>query len=124
MTDEARSASSGPTGREASRHGRSPARDARAPTSDGRPSLREIVREVFFGMVGYEFSREARERRAHLETLFMVVTMGDVIGLPVLPPYYSLRLLPFAAADVERWKRRVLREREFHEEHEFHLHGL
>jgi hypothetical protein len=42
----------------------------------------------------------------------------------VLPPYYSLRLLPFVVPQVETWKRRVLREREFHEEHEYDLHGM
>jgi hypothetical protein len=72
----------------------------------------------------FEFVREARERRANTETLFMAVTLGDMIGLPILPPYYSLRLLPYAVEDVDRWKRRVLRERHFTEEHEYDLHGV
>jgi hypothetical protein len=47
-----------------------------------------------------------------------------MIGLPVLPPYYSLRLLPYVVPNIETWKRRVLRERDMHEEHEFDLHGM
>jgi hypothetical protein len=89
-----------------------------------RPSLKNVLREFLYGMATFEFAREAREMRAHLETIFMVVTLGDMIGLPVLPPYYSLRLLPYATGDVELWKRRVLRERHFTEEHEFDLHGI
>ena len=52
----------------------------------------------------------------------MVVVVGDMIGLPVIPPYYSLRLLPFVTPQVATWKRRVLRENEFTDRH--HLHGV
>jgi hypothetical protein len=74
-------------------------------------------------MGGYEFTRHAMETRAALETLFMAVTVGDMVGLPVLPPYYSLRLLPYVTPQIETWKRRVLRERDSTEEHDFDLHG-
>jgi hypothetical protein len=47
-----------------------------------------------------------------------------MLGLPVIPPYYALRLLPYLAPNIATWKRRVLREREFTDEHEFHLHGV
>ena len=73
-------------------------------------------------MTGYEFARQAIETRAALENLFMAVVVGDMIGLPVIPPYYSLRLLPFVTPQVATWKRRVLREREFTDQN--HLHGI
>jgi hypothetical protein len=92
--------------------------------NDRPGGVREIVREFLFGMTGYEFARHAIETRAALESLFMAVTVGDMVGVPVLPPYYSLRLLPFVLPQIETWKRRVLREREFHEEHEHDLHGV
>lgn len=75
-------------------------------------------------MMGYEFARHAMETRAALETVFMVSVVGDMIGVPVIPPYYSLRLLPYVVPQVSTWKRRVLREREFTEEHEYDLHGV
>jgi hypothetical protein len=75
-------------------------------------------------MGSFEFVRQATETRAALETLFMAVTVGDMVGLPVLPPYYSLRLLPYVTPQIETWKRRVLREREPSEQHEFDLHGV
>ena len=86
--------------------------------------LRSALNEFFYGMTGYEFARHAIETRAALENLFMVVVVGDMIGLPVIPPYYSLRLLPLVTPDVVRWKRRVLRERDFTDLHDHHLHGI
>ena len=45
-------------------------------------------------------------------------------GLPIIPPVYSLRVLPYALPHIATWKRRVLREREFSDGEEFHLHGV
>lgn len=75
-------------------------------------------------MTGYEFAREAIEMRAALETIFMVVTVGEMVGLPVMPPYYALRLLPYVVPHTATWRRRVLRDRDFREEHGFELHGV
>jgi hypothetical protein len=86
--------------------------------------LRNALRDFLYGMGGYEYARHAMEVRASLESLFMAVTVGDMIGLPVLPPYYSLRLLPHLVPEIETWKRRVLRERDPTEQHEFDLHGV
>ena len=89
-----------------------------------RHSWRNVLREFLFGMVGMEFSQHALEMRASVETLFMLAVVGDVIGVPIMPPYYSLRLLPYVVPQIETWKRRVLREKEFSDEHDYHLHGL
>jgi hypothetical protein len=86
--------------------------------------LRQRIREFLFGMTGYEFAREAIEMRAALETIFMVVTVGEMVGLPVMPPYYALRLLPYVVPHTATWRRRVLRDRDFREEHGFELHGV
>jgi hypothetical protein len=86
--------------------------------------LRSALGQFAYGMTGYEFARHAIETRAALENLFMVVVVGDMIGVPVLPPYYALRLLPYVTPEVKLWKRRVLREREFSDQHDAHLHGV
>jgi hypothetical protein len=36
-----------------------------------------------------------------------------MLGLPLLPPYYTLRLLPYVIPSLERWKRVLLRERDW-----------
>ena len=52
------------------------------------------------------------------------IMFGDMLGVPILPPYYGLRLLPWLVPQIETWKRRVLRERELGSDHEHHLHGI
>jgi hypothetical protein len=84
----------------------------------------QSIREFLFGMIGMEFTEHAMEMRASVESLFMLATVGDMIGVPIMPPYYSLRLLPFIVPHIATWKRRVLREREFSDEHDYHLDGL
>ena len=74
--------------------------------------IRAALAEFAYGMTGYEFARQAIETRAALENLFMVVVVGDMIGLPVIPPYYSLRLLPYAVPQIATWKQRMLREKD------------
>ncbi len=87
-------------------------------------AFRKAARDFMFGMVGLEMASHALEMRASLESLFMLATLGDMLGVPVIPPYYSLRLLPFVVPNIATWKRRVLRPREFTDEHDYHLEGL
>ena len=81
-------------------------------------------KDVAYGMGAHDMSRYAIRTRASMEHLFILITMGDLIGVPILPPYYSLRLLPYVVPNISTWKRRVLREREFSDEHDYHLEGL
>jgi hypothetical protein len=78
--------------------------------------LREAGRaagEIFYGMTTFGWVRDLRRGRTEAEMLFLMISFGDLIGLPLLPPYYSLRLLPFVMPRIERWKRAVLRERDW-----------
>ena len=90
----------------------------------GEKTLLEKIREFLYGMIGYEFEEHAVQMRSTMESLFMAITFGDMLGLPIVPPYYGLRLLPFIVPSVATWKRRVMREREFSDNHEFDLHGI
>jgi len=71
-----------------------------------------ILREVLYGMTVHEMDLELRKERGHLDHLFMLVVFGDLIGLPLLPPYYSMRLLPYIIPSIEKWKRSLLREKD------------
>ena len=72
----------------------------------------ETLRDVFYGMFLYDSVRTLHRQRAELEHLFILVMFGDLVGVPILPPYYSLRLLPFTVPHVQHWKNRLLRERD------------
>ncbi len=78
----------------------------------GAQSFR-TVRSVFYGMAAHEIVVYAVRMRRGMEHLFILVTLGDLIGVPILPPYYSLRLLPHVVPQIGSWKRQLLREREF-----------
>jgi hypothetical protein len=69
-------------------------------------------REVTYGMAAHDMTRYALRTRASMEHLFILVTMGDMLGIPILPPYYSMRLLPYVVPQVSTWKRRMLREKD------------
>ncbi|NWG03813.1 MAG: hypothetical protein HXY44_13255 [Syntrophaceae bacterium] len=70
------------------------------------------IREIIYGLTLHEMDLETKKARGNLDQLFMLVVFGDLVGLPLLPPYYSMRLLPYIIPSLERWKRSVLRERD------------
>lgn len=82
------------------------------------------MKQFLYGLTGYEFARYAVETRQELESIFIIVTLGDLIGVPVLPPIYSLRLLPYVAPEIGMWKRHLARRKEFWEREEYDLHGI
>ncbi len=78
----------------------------------GLKGLLGRFREVTYGMAAHDMTRYALRSRASMEHLFILTTMGDLLGVPILPPYYSLRLLPYVVPQVSTWKRRMLREKD------------
>ena len=72
----------------------------------------KVIREIMYGLMIHEMDLELRKEKGHLDNLFMLVVFGDLIGVPLLPPYYSMRLLPHIVPSIETWKRRVLREKD------------
>lgn len=77
-----------------------------------KKSFLQNLREIMYGMATHDMSRYAVRTRASMEHLFILITMGDLIGVPILPPYYSLRLLPYVVPQISTWKRRLLREKD------------
>ncbi len=70
------------------------------------------VREFVYGAAAHDSARFALKSKASMEHVFMLVTMGDMLGVPIVPSYYSLRLLPFTMPQIATWKRRMLREKD------------
>ncbi len=75
-------------------------------------SLFDSLKSVMYGMAGHDMARYALKTRGSMEHLFILITMGDLLGIPILPPYYSLRLLPYVVPQISTWKRRMLREKD------------
>jgi hypothetical protein len=60
----------------------------------------------------YEMVRDLNKERGMIERLFILAVFGDVLGVPLLPPYYALRLLPYVVPRIESWRYSMLRERD------------
>ncbi len=86
--------------------------DERQEREGGLKGLLGKMREVTYGMAAHDMTRYALRSRASMEHLFILTTMGDLLGVPILPPYYSLRLLPYVVPQISTWKRRMLREKD------------
>jgi len=80
--------------------------------TEEKQGLFSKLKEIAYGMSAHDMSRYALRTRASMEHLFILITMGDLIGVPILPPYYSLRLLPYVVPNISTWKRRMLREKD------------
>lgn len=68
--------------------------------------------DILYGATIYEMVRGLNKERAQLEHLFVLIVFGDILGIPILPPYYTLRLLPYVAPRFAGWKMTLLRERD------------
>ncbi len=75
--------------------------------------LRDAVKQVTYGMALHSQVTGVLKTRMYIEHLFTLMILGDMLGLPILPPYYSLRLLPYTIPSIKSWKHRFYRERDF-----------
>ncbi len=77
-----------------------------------KSDMKSVVKGILYGMAAHGHVTAALRTRMYIEHLFMFVTLGDMLGIPILPPYYSLRILPYAVPNIKQWKQRVFRERD------------
>lgn len=82
------------------------------------------IKDFVYGLAAYSFVHHTEEIRREAEALFLLATIGDLAGLPMMPPIYALHLLPHVAPDLAKWKRQLACRREFWEKEEFDLHGV
>jgi hypothetical protein len=73
---------------------------------------RRVLGGVLYGMFVHDMARAMTRTRGTMEHLFILITFGDLVGIPILPPYYAMRLLPFIVPEINGWRRRLLRERD------------
>nr|WP_287582335.1 hypothetical protein [Candidatus Borrarchaeum sp.] len=78
-----------------------------------KKGIKSAMKEFVYGMATHDMVRYMLKTRMYLEHLFMLITLGDMLGIPILPPYYSLKILPYAVPNIATWKKRIFRERDF-----------
>lgn len=75
-------------------------------------SLVKALGQMFYGATVYDWVRELQKERGMVERLFVLAVFGDFLGVPILPPYYALRLLPHVVPSIQTWRYSMLRERD------------
>jgi hypothetical protein len=70
-----------------------------------RSKIVGFFKDFTYGMATHGMARQALKTRSSMEHLFILI-------IPILPPYYSLRLLPHVVPQITTWKRRMLREKD------------
>jgi hypothetical protein len=78
-------------------------------------SLGKFLKDFFAGIAYLEIEQTVRQEKNSRQSLFLLFTFGDLLGVPVFPPYYSLRILPYVFPALDSWKKRMLRERDLTE---------
>jgi hypothetical protein len=80
---------------------------------DQGAGILKSMREFLLGFTGYEHSVTALKQKAALDNLMTLIFFGDLIGLPIIKPYYALRMLPHVFPRLEGWKRSMMRQRDW-----------
>lgn len=78
--------------------------------------LRDLWRaagRILYGMTVFDMVMELRRARGRREELFTLVVFGPLLGVPIIPPYWALRLLPYVMHTIGPWRRSLMRERDF-----------
>lgn len=70
------------------------------------------IKDFLYGFLLHGMVSGVYEKRAELEDIFMLFALGETIGVPVFPGFYSLRLIPYYTARFPRWKKKMLKPKD------------
>lgn len=77
-----------------------------------RSNLTESIRQFIRGATSRMPALVPMKEMAGMERVFFLTVFGDHLGIPVMRPYYSLRLLPHMVPRIGPWTHSLLRERD------------
>jgi hypothetical protein len=77
--------------------------------------LKKALKDFFFGATAFEIQQTVRQEKLARLDLILLFSFGDLLGVPVFPSYYSLRLLPYFYPALHSWKKRMLKEKDLTE---------
>ena len=66
-----------------------------------------------WGLFVYDLYTENLKMRIRYNDAVNLLVFSEQLGIPLMNSYVSMRLLPYFVGDLEHWKRRELRERDF-----------
>ena len=72
----------------------------------------QTAKDFLYGFLFHGMVSEVYEKKAEFEGVFMVFILGETIGVPILPGFYHLRLIPYYAARFPHWKKKTLKPKD------------
>ncbi len=69
------------------------------------------LKDVLYGLFVFDFEQNLRAESIRNTDVFLALTVGELLGLPLHTSYYTLQLLPYVFDELPFWKRRACRER-------------
>ncbi|MEM0485106.1 MAG: hypothetical protein QW434_10485 [Pyrobaculum sp.] len=83
----------------------------------------KAIRDFFFGLLFLDLYRETAKLHRQTRFLIEILVFGDLLGVPFLTTYYSLRLLPYIYPTISEIRKEAVKEHEiFDLLGEFHAH--
>ena len=77
--------------------------------------LKKALSDFIYGFTVHGHVEVIRKQIMTHNFTFMTLLYGDMLGLPLLPPIYKYKLLPYFFPFIELWKREILKDKDFFE---------
>jgi hypothetical protein len=78
----------------------------------GQSGFIQAIKDFLYGFFLHGMVSGLYEKKSELEDIFMLLIVGETIGVPVFPGFYHLKLVPYYAGRFHRWKKKTLKPRD------------
>lgn len=75
--------------------------------------IKNSLKDVLYGATVTNIIKTYKKMTYEMNAALMIVTIGDLIGVVVIPPFYKYNLLVHWFPHINVWKRELLREKEY-----------
>ncbi len=75
-----------------------------------------VIKEALWGLFLFDFYTENVKMRLRYNDAVNLLVFSEQLGIPLMNSYVSMRLLPYFVGDLEGWRRREMRERDYLED--------
>ena len=77
--------------------------------------FRKGLKDFLFGASSFEIQQTVRQEKLARHDLILLFSFGDLLGVPVLPPHHSLRLLPYFYPALNSCKKSMVKPKDLTE---------
>jgi len=78
--------------------------------------LKRMLKEFLFGAFYFDLYKDSVKLAKSYNDFIYLIVLGEILGVPIMSTYYTLRLVPYIYKDLILWKTRQLKERDITEE--------